>query len=231
MRTSPLPALTLLVLLALLPMPFASPAAEPATPPPAVASLPYRTVADVFDGFAKVKDKDKLNLAVRVVPADGAAPAAPVTLTLQAPDGPVALTLSESGELERFPLTPALREANPRIVSNQPKGSLTLRAELTLRYSGRLQDSAGWYADALAQANAAVRGQAGLLSHVSPKLTTLVIGFDPAAQASVTLRTDAGEQRFAADARGIARVPLGPEATRRSARIAFSVEPRKIIAE
>jgi hypothetical protein len=209
------------------PAPTSASAAVSATP----GTIPYRAVAEVFDGFAKVKEKDKLRIGVRIVPAKGHVPTTPLAVEIRSRTGVLPLKLSPTGELVEFPLTPELRAENPKLASNQPKGTLNLRAELSIRYSGRPSEYAAWYLDALGQANAAVKGQVGLMSFVVPKLETLVFEFDPAARATVTLRTEAGEKSVPADAEGKARVRLGPEAAHRSARIVLSAEPRLITAE
>lgn len=212
--------------------PRLSPGAEPDAPP-AMAAIPYRAVADILEGFAKVKERDKLHLAVRIVPAKGGTPPTPLQLELRGQQGPIPVKLAPSGELVDFPLTPALRAENPKLVSNQPKGSLKLEAALALRYSGKLIENPAWYLDALAQANAAIKSQAGLLSFVVPKLDTVVFEFAPSAgaPAQVTLRTDTGEKSIAADAEGRVRVKLGPETTRKGARLTLPTEPRRITAE
>jgi len=204
--------------------------------------LPYRAIADVFDGFGKVRVRDKLQLAVRVLPARGFVPQTNIALEIQSRTGPIPLRLSPEGEIRDFPLTPELRGENPRVLSNQPKGKLSLQAELRLRYSGKRTENVAWYADALGQANAAVRDQAGLLSLVSPTLKTVVFHFDPAGAATgntpatvtvtvtVTARGERSEKTLRADPEGRVRLELS-DALRRGGTLVFSADPQWITAE
>lgn len=201
--------------------------------PPNPGTIPYKAIADVLDGFARVpeKDKDKLRLGVRIIPAKGVTLATPLAVEIRSRQAVLPLKLAPNGGLQDFPLTPELRTENPKIFSNQPKGSLTLLAELAIRYSGRTNEYAAWYVDALHQASAAVKGQAGLLSFVVPTLKSVVFHFDPAHPVTVRLETSAGEKTVTTDADGKARVELGPEAAHRSARLFLPSEPRLITAE
>ena len=113
------------------------------------------------------------------------------TLAQRIDRGPIPVKLSEHGEMLDFPVTPELRAENPPVTSNQPKGTLSLQAIVRIRFSGNLTEKLSWYEEALRQANAAARSQAGLAGLGAPKAKTLA--FATGTNQSVTIKTAAGE--------------------------------------
>lgn len=196
----------------------------------ATGRLPYKAIAELFDAFAKVKSKDKLELDVRVVPAANAHPTKPIQLQLDSKSGRMELVLAEGGALRDFPLTDALRKENPWILSNQPKGTLNLTAELRIKYPGELSAPVQYYREALEQLNRAIKAQAGLLSVVAPTAKTVLFSFDPAIKPVVKLRGKDGEQTFAGDDRGFVRLELGKLAKDAMEVIVLPAAPKKINA-
>ena len=193
--------------------------------------IPYGTVAKVLDGFTSVKEKDKLQLSVKVVPAKKARLASPIALEIHATKGRIPLNLAENGELVDFPLTPELRAENPPVFSNQPKGTLALQASIAIRYPGKLTESAQWYEDALRQANGAVRSAAGLMSFTAPRAKTIVFVFAPGSSDFVTLKSAGGEKPVPADDKGNVRLKLGDEAELGTAVVVLSSPPKIITVE
>jgi hypothetical protein len=193
--------------------------------------IPYKTISAVFDGFDLVKEKDRLVLSVKVVPAKKARPTTPIQLQINSRQGPRPLNLAPDGELVDFPLTPELRAENPPVASNQPKGTLALQATINIRFSGKLTEEAEWYQEALRQVNAAVKAQAHSLSFLVPKSKTLIIAFPPGAPESVTVKTGGSVTRSAQDQNGMVRLALGDEAEFKGATLEFSSKPLMISAE
>lgn len=203
----------------------------PAADAPATGVIPYRTLAKLFDAFAAVKPQDKLNLHVRVLPAGKTPPAQPIQLEIRSRTGTLPVKRSASGDLEDFPLTEELRKENPGVVSNQPKGTLVLKAFIGIRYSGQKSEMASWYRDALDQANAALKQQGGWFSLTTPTLRTLVLTFDPGSQAVVIVRADGTEKEFRSDELGRVRLEVGRDLAAPEARILFPEAPLSITAE
>ncbi len=192
--------------------------------------IPYKAVAGLFDGFAKVKAKDKLEFEVRIVPGPKAKPTAPVQVELDSKSGRRKLSLAENGALVDFPLTDALRKENPWILGNQPKGSLDLVAELRIQYPGTLTAPVQYYREALEQVNGAIKAQAGLLAVVAPTVKAVLFSFDPATKPVVKLRGKDGEQMFAGDEHGFVKLELGKLAKDASSVIVLPATPQKINA-
>lgn len=187
--------------------------------------VPYNVIVSILDGFDSLKEKDRLILSVRVVPAKQE-PATPIQLEIRSRGGAIPLRLTETGEFVDFPITAELRAENPPVASNQPKGTLSLQGAISLKFSGKLEEEAAWYLEALRQANAALKAQAGLHA---PKLKTLVVAFEPGASDWVMLKGPSGERRVAANAMGQARFEPGRET--KGARLLFSSAPKTITAE
>lgn len=200
-----------------------------ADPPAAV--IPYKAIAAVLDSFDAVKDKDRLILAARILPARPSGTNKPVELQINSRAKQVPVKLAPTGELIDFPLTADLRSENPPVVSNQPKGSLTLQTSITLRYSGRLTESASWYVEALRQANAAIRAQAGAFAFVAPTLKTLVIVYPPGTTNSVTLVDHDAPRTLSPDPQGRVRIPFRDKSQLAQATLRFPEAPVRIEAE
>jgi hypothetical protein len=190
--------------------------------------LPYKAIAELFDGFAKVKAKDKLELEVRVVPAPNVSLTKSIQLQLDSKSGRTELVLLQGGALKDFPLTDALRKENPWILSNQPKGTLNLVAELRVKYPGESTALVQYYREALEQVNGAIKSQAGLLSVVAPTAKTILFSFDPTTKPVVKLRGKDGEQTFTGDEHGFVKLELGKLAKDATSVIVLPATPKKI---
>ncbi len=190
--------------------------------------IPYKAVAELFDGFAKLKAKDKLEFEVRIVPGPKAKPIAPIQVELDSKWGRQKLSLAENGALVDFPLTDALRKENPWILGNQPKGTLDLVAELRIKYPGELTAPADYYRQGLDQMNGAIRSQAGLLSVVVPTAKTVVFQFATGTNAVVKLRGDGPERDYVSDTNGLVRLNLGRSSGKAVETIVLPAVPKRI---
>lgn len=195
------------------------------------ARIPYKTIAELFDGFAKLKAKDKVELDVRLVHAPQAKPAAPIRMQLDSKSGRRELTVDENGALVDFPLTDALRKENPWLLSNQPKGTLDLHAGLRIKYPGQLTAPLQYYRQALDQVNSAIKSQAGLLAILAPKVKTVVFIFDPTLGPVVQVRSNAGERSLSGDTNGIVRLELSYVPKDAADSVILPAVPRQIAAE
>jgi hypothetical protein len=198
--------------------------------PAARATLPYGAIAALLDGFVAITNRDKLRMVVRIEPAGTVPPTAPVKLEIRSISGPIPVRLSPDGVVTEFPLTLELHTENPPIVSNQPKGTLRLRADMAVKYPGRLTEAATYYRDALVELNAAVKSQAAHLSFAVSNVDTLVFNFNPDSHATVTLKSPTGEVVTAAE-KGAVRLKLPPDAQVPTTTIILSEEPKLIGAD
>lgn len=193
--------------------------------------LPYKAIASVYDALAGVKTKDRILFSLRVVSKTGTNLPAPIELRVRSKTGDIPLTLAANGELLDFPLRPELRAENPPVASNQPKGSLSLRAELGIKYSGNLTESVEWYREALRQFNAAVKASAAAVSSAAPKLKTVVFVFASPLTGTVTLRGTNSQKLLLADPKGKVRLTLQKDSDFKDVQLLFTQPPVEISAE
>jgi len=193
--------------------------------------IPYRAIAAIYEGFAQLEPKEKLVLSVRILPTSKVKPGSEIELQIRSRQGVIPLKRTAAGDLQNFPWTQELRQENPEVVSNQPKGSLLLKAAIGVRYSGKRVEKAAWYRDALNQANAALKLQGGRFSLVTPSLKSLTFNFDPGSRASLQVRVSGQEQEFRADELGKARLEVGRDLPSDNADLILSEIPLSISAE
>lgn len=193
--------------------------------------IPYETIAKIFDGFAALKEKDKLLFIVKVMPAKSVTAVAPITLEIQSTKSRIPLSRSAAGEMLNFPLTAELRTENPRVVSNEAKGALSLQAEIQIKYSGRLSESAAWYEAGLRQVNAAIASRAGLLSCAAPKQKAVLFRFDPSKAVTVSIRTAKGDKSLRADEKREVRIESLDNPEFKDAQLIFSAAPDAILSK
>lgn len=191
-----------------------------------VGALPYRTIAELFARFASLPARDKLKLSVRLNGKDGRV-VTNLQITIDAKSGPIPVVLGPAGELRAFPLDAALTEENPRVVSNQPKGSLALTAEVRVRPSSQLDESVAWYQDALIQGNVAAKVLGGAMASLTPSFKTLRFEFTNTPLPSAAIRGPRGESALPVDPKGV--LLFHPEAhASPDARLVLSAAPAGI---
>jgi hypothetical protein len=179
-----------LLLLAALALPAA--AAEPGN------ATPYAALYGALAPAREMAAYDRL-LAVQRIESkrDGVAPTA-IRLTIQARAGAIAIRPAPDGSIA-FPMDDALLAENPPVVTNQPKGSLTLSVMPALK----LPPTQRWL---VADIRAALAQVEDLLARspvegAAAKVRGAELQFAPGSDASVTVRGDS-ERLLVADAQG-----------------------------
>jgi len=191
------------------------------------AAIPYNTLAKALDDLSELKGKDRLIASLRLKPSSKAVAPTAVKADIRSAKGTIPVKLAPNGEILDFPLTPQLRSENPPVESNQPKGTLSLRVSVSIRYSGKLEESAAYYATGLDQLNSAIRHKMGLLSLAAPKLRTVVFEFESGEPAALALTTAKGTESITADSSGKIRVDFSRLRVKES-RLTLPREPRNI---
>jgi hypothetical protein len=193
---------------------------------PDPATLPYRAFADLADKVDAFRDKERLDLRVRVTPKDPA-DTAPIRLEVRSRSGVKPVEVAADGGLVDFPTTPALREENPPVVANRPKGTLQLGVRVVLKRPEKAGDeTVGWYQKALDQANAAAKKLGGGLGFLVPKSKALLVEFPKSEKGRVVVTTGAVETVIEADEKGSVGVALGNHPA--GSRIRFEPAPTSI---
>lgn len=190
------------------------------------ATLPYRTLSDLHSKVDGFRDQDRLDVRVRVTPKDPA-DSAPIRLEVQSRSGVKPVAVAADGALSDFPLTKELKEENPPVVANRPKGSLQLGVQVGLKRPAKAADeTVGWYQKGLDQANDAAKKLGGGLGFLVPKSKSLLAVFPKGTKGRVVVVTGEIETIVEADAEGQASVPLGKHPAK--SRIRFEPEPTSI---
>lgn len=161
------------------------------------SETPYAVLYGVLEPSRRIAAYPRLRALQSVQSQNHNVAPASIRLQIMSRAGPIAVPVRANGVLE-FPLDDALLRENPIVVSNQPKGTLSLAVTLALapppaarvpvvELAAALRDVDSLLRELPGQPNRAVRG--------------VEFHFDPRAEARVTLR-GASERLLQADAGG-----------------------------
>lgn len=95
-------------------------------------STPYAALYQALKPALEVRRFDRLRAVANVQSKTGAVSPDQIRMEIRARAGSRRLAVAASGDFD-FPLDEALLSENPNVVSNQPKGSLTLSVTVMLR--------------------------------------------------------------------------------------------------
>jgi hypothetical protein len=102
------------------------------------STTPYATLYEVLSPVAKINAYDHLIAIERIESkAQGVRPE-DIRVVIQAKQGAIVVPVGAGGEV-KFPVTDGLREENPPVETNQPKGSLALIVNVALRFRDHLR--------------------------------------------------------------------------------------------
>ncbi len=182
------------------------------------SSTPYQVLYDVLEPARTVTRFDRLRAIERVTSRlPGVAPH-DIRLSIQSRRGAIAVPVADDGRID-FPMQVALREENPDVVTNQPKGSLQLTVAYELVLGNGLRIAWDDLAAAVTQAERAMAGQIG-----DAHVTGAEFRFGPGSEASITL-AGKGERLLMADEAGRAIVMFDEAATREKPALVLSGRP------
>ncbi|HKE46652.1 MAG TPA: hypothetical protein VKB52_01190 [Rhodanobacteraceae bacterium] len=102
-----------------------------------VSTTPYATLYQVLAPVRAIEGYDRL-VAIQRVESKIDTPAKDIRIVIHAKNGPIPVAVAADGEVT-FPVTDALREENPPVETNQPKGSLALIVNVALRGADKLR--------------------------------------------------------------------------------------------
>ena len=103
----------------------------------AVSTTPYTTLYQVLapvraiDGYDRLVAIQRVESKIDTKPSD-------IRIVIHAKSGEIPVPIAADGEV-KFPVTDALREENPPVETNQPKGSLALIVNVALRGADQLR--------------------------------------------------------------------------------------------
>lgn len=128
------------------------------------ATLPYRTMVANVTTFLNVAvgERNRLALIQSLQPDGGNLVARPLTITVLSKTGKIPVPVGVDNSFA-IPITDELRDENPTVITNQPKGSLSLQigVRILLPQTTRYAYSEFWLG--LQQANAMTKRFAGMM--------------------------------------------------------------------
>ena len=187
---------------------------------------PYAELHSIFAKFLAVPSakRDQLVFHLGAKPPAGVGRPDDVQLAIVS-NGTARRILIDRDWRLQFPLEERLLRENPAITTNLPLGKpLVLRPQITfVPQPGRVW-SAVALANALTQANDAVRAQAGMFALFAPKAKSVVFHFaDPAS--SIRVEDTVNNRTLSADSEGNVEVVLDNKMVRNGARLQLSAIP------
>jgi hypothetical protein len=187
-------------------------AAEPA------ATIPYEALYRALSPSLEAQSGSGVT-ALKVIESKlGVAPEK-IHISVHARAGTIELVPRADGTVD-FPLTDALRDENPEVTTNQPKGSLTLSVTLALTPPDGAHMSAVAMLSALAKIEAVMRST----SSSAPRIRGVEVRFAPTEAGTVTVR--GGSNRFLmADEQGSVVLMRDSDLTGEDIEIEFSTRP------
>lgn len=190
----------------------------------AESAVPYASLYQALGPALQVASHDRLQARARILSKQPGVRPADIRLEIRARDGVRRIAIDDDGRFE-FPLDEGLRQENPLVVSNQPRGSLTLSVAILLRTPGARRFPYREIALGIDQMRAVIAadGASGRL-----QVAGVELWFDPRAGASLNVLGRI-ERLLVADRSG--RIVLDDSAELREAGVmlALSATPREIV--
>jgi hypothetical protein len=190
----------------------------------APGSTPYATLYKALEPALEVRRFDRLEARANVQSKHGLIRPEQIRMEIRSGRGIRRLKVEPNGDLD-FPLDDQLLSENPLVVSNQPKGSLTLAVTIMLRPFPTLRVPYREISVALAQVRQVIAqdpNQAGV------QVRGVEVNFPPGRNATLAVR-GRSEQLLMADASGRVLLTDADEWQRPDVEVEFSEAPLRII--
>lgn len=163
-----------------------------------VSTTPYIALYSVLEPARTIRAFDHLVVNERIESKSPGVRPQDIHITIRAKRGAIVVPIGADGTVD-FPIEDALRDENPPVETNQPKGSLALSVLPGLRLPAGLTMSGADLAAAMKQTDELfAKAPPG---SPPPVLRGIIVEFDAGAPASVTL-AGKGESLLKADAGG-----------------------------
>jgi RNA polymerase sigma factor (sigma-70 family) len=203
--------------------------------------LPYKMLDDACQFSAGV-DQSKFVVRVLIESKNKNVHPADIHLTIEsAVKGPIPVQLDKDGQVVNFPHDPELRRENPRVVTDQPKGSMNLTLTtflpkpegLTFPYR-RLGDELAEVNKAITSANSMIlAGYAGELPPYKVKVQGVIFVFPKtsAGNARVEIAASSGRKEFVADGGGRVRLKVDAALVAENPQVTLSEPPQYMMPD
>lgn len=190
----------------------------------APGSTPYATLYKALEPALEVRRFDRLEARANVQSKQALVRPAQIRMEIRSGRGIRRLKVEANGDLD-FPLDDSLLSENPLVVSNQPKGSLTLAVTIMLRPFPTLRVPYREIAMALSQVRQVLAQDP---SQVGVQVRGVEVNFPPGRNATLAVR-GRSEQLLMADASGRVLLTDADEWHRPDVEVEFSEMPLRII--
>ena len=198
------------------------------------AVIPYKSLDELYQ-FIDDVDPAKLEVRAFISSTNKTVRTTDIRLTIQSTvKGMIPLPLGTNGQVLKFPHQKELRSENPPIVSNQPKGALSLMVSVELPLPDDLTFRYQRLGDGVAEVNKAIKAKAGmLLSLLAPKAQGVTIIFPKASagKAKVEILGAADKTEFTADEKGRVKLKMDKALLAKNPEVRVSEKPEAIVPD
>ncbi|GGF26171.1 hypothetical protein GCM10011611_35290 [Aliidongia dinghuensis] len=151
---------------------------RPAHASDSFASLPYRSLLESVTTFldAPPEKRSRLALLQRLRPDGDNLVARPLTMTIQAKSGPIEIPVADDNSFV-LPVDDRLKDENPPVITNQPKGTLSLQVGVRILLPQTTHYAYSEFAEGVRQANAMTKRFAGMLWLFSQTADSVILRF------------------------------------------------------
>lgn len=191
-------------------------------------SIRYKGMLKMVERFERYADAAGLESLIRVQSTDPDVDPGSIRLTIERVSGPIEIPIDGGGAMQ-FPVSGALRDENPMIVSNQPNGTLemsgTVRCpdfeQVEIDYEGLMR--------CVMQANEGIKRAPMFVRFMVPKMNAIELHYAPESRANVVIGFQDGDIRFTTDPMGAIRIPFDKTAQGGNPAVRLSAIPDRAI--
>ena len=208
------------------------------------ATIPYKMLDDT-SALASSFDQSKIVVQMVIKSKNKAVRPSHIQLTIQsARKGPIAVHLGANGQMIDFPHDKELRQENPPVVANQPKGTMDMtifmggvpKLGLKFRYN-QLSDAIGELNKGVARASKIVETSYPELLPVFDQFKREIQGVlfyfpkSRAGKAKVEIASVTGKREYVADANGQLRFTLDKALIAENPEVILSEKPQNVLPD
>jgi hypothetical protein len=188
------------------------------------STTPYLTLYQVLLPVSRIGTYDHLVALERIESKLPGVHPSDIRIVIHAKGGPIPVPVATDGEV-KFPVSDALREENPPVETNQPKGSLALIVNVALRGTDRLRVPWSDIESGLDQVKAFYAVSQGA---AAPNVSGVEVHFSPGSEAMLTIEGKS-ERLLMADPNG--RIIVTREMAQESSQpvLVFSRAPKFVM--
>ncbi len=192
----------------------------------AQGSTDYAALHGVFKASSAVTGFERLLAIPKIQSKNPDVPADSIAIVIKARGGDIAVPIDRQGRAT-FPLSDALIAENPRVVSNQPAGSLRVSLVVEVKPPAHVRVSFAELAQAMVDVEAAMRALGN--DYQGGAIEGLEFRFDPAARAQMSISGSEREDLLVADPNGRVFLRRDGPARSKDAMVAFSAPPHQVL--